>query len=81
MTVASTASTTADFVNICAFGSVKLFALTGGTLCWATRPEREFPDVLAIGTLECSRFVHFYLPSFDSQRHTFHQDLGHLLAG
>jgi hypothetical protein len=33
-------------------GSVKVLALTGGTLCRAARPERDFPDVTAVGTLE-----------------------------
>jgi hypothetical protein len=62
-------------------GSAKVRALANGTLCRATRSEREFPNVPAVGTLERSHFSHFYDSSFDSEGHALDQCSGHLLPG
>jgi hypothetical protein len=72
---------TASFANRHLLGSAEVLALTGGALRWATRSERDFPDVLAIGTLECSHFGHFYYSSFNSEGHALDQYLGHLFPG
>ena len=75
------ASATPTFANTCVLSSAEVLALTGGALRWATRSERDFADVLAIGTLECSHFGHFYNSSFDSEGHALDQCRGHLFPG